>query len=110
MNLGIVIGVEKYKSDIYDNLAACKNDARVFKDVLGNVKDFEEILYLNNDDSGILIKRSISDFIDKYKEKEVSEFIFYFSGHGERFEDDFFYLPSDFDEKKERQQAYEIQN
>ncbi|WP_447722937.1 caspase family protein [Edwardsiella tarda] len=100
MNLGIVIGVEKYKSDIYDNLTACKNDAEIFKDVLGNVKSFDEILYLNNDESGALIKRKISDFIEKYKEKEVSEFIFYFSGHGERFEDDFFYLPSDFDVKK----------
>lgn len=100
MNIGIVIGVENYKSDIYDNLTACKNDAELFKDVLESVKDFEEILYLNNDDPGTLIKRNIADFIEKYKEKEISEFIFYFSGHGERFEDDFFYLPSDFDKKR----------
>ncbi|HDS2970509.1 TPA: hypothetical protein QIE36_002175, partial [Morganella morganii subsp. morganii] len=46
MNIGIVIGVENYKSDIYDNLTACKNDAELFKDVLESVKDFEEILYL----------------------------------------------------------------
>ncbi|WP_033568623.1 caspase family protein [Dickeya undicola] len=100
MNLGIVIGVEKYKSDIFDNLTACKNDARVFKDVLENVKSFEEVLYINNDESGTLIKRNIANFIEKYKDKEVEEFIFYFSGHGERFEGDFFYLPSDFDRKK----------
>lgn len=29
MNIGIVIGVENYKSDIYDNLTACKNDAEL---------------------------------------------------------------------------------
>lgn len=100
MNLGIVIGVEKYKIDIYDDLKACKNDAKIFKEVLENVKAFDEILYLNNDEHGTTIKRSIADFIEKYKNKDVSEFIFYFSGHGERFEDDFFYLPSDFDSKK----------
>ncbi|MDS0009969.1 caspase family protein [Enterobacter hormaechei] len=100
MNLGIVIGVEKYKIDLYDDLKACRNDAKIFKDVLENVKAFDEILYLNNDESGTLIKRSIADFIEKYKDKDVAEFLFYFSGHGERFEDDFFYLPSDFDSKK----------
>lgn len=100
MNLGIVIGVEKYKSDIFDNLVACKNDAEIFKSVLENVKKFEEILYVNNNEPATLIKRNIADFIEKYKDKEVSEFIFYFSGHGERFEDDFFYLLSDFDGKK----------
>ncbi|MFF6010128.1 caspase family protein [Rahnella sp. R3(2024)] len=100
MNLGIVIGVEKYKIDLYDDLKACKNDAKIFKDVLENVKEFDEILYLNNNEPGALIKRNIADFIGKHKDKDVSEFIFYFSGHGERFEDDFFYLPSDFDSKK----------
>ena len=38
MNLGIVIGVEKYKIDLYDDLKACKNDAKIFKDVLGKVR------------------------------------------------------------------------
>lgn len=100
MNLGIVIGVEKYLSDSFDNLTACKNDARIIKDVLANVKDFEEILYINEDESGTEIKRQIVDFIERHKDKEVKEFTFYFSGHGERFNDDFFYLPSDFDTRK----------
>ncbi|QLE30637.1 caspase family protein [Vibrio parahaemolyticus] len=100
MNLGIVIGVEKYKSDIFDDLVACKNDAKIFSDVLRNVKDFEEILYLNENESGTEIKKNIVDFVEKYKDQNVKELIFYFSGHGERFNDDFFYLPSDFDRKK----------
>ncbi|MGX2954469.1 caspase family protein [Shewanella sp. JL219SE-S6] len=100
MNLGIVIGVEKYKSDIFDDLVACKNDAKIFSDVLRNVKDFEEIIYLNENESGTEIKKNIVDFVEKYKDQNVKELIFYFSGHGERFNDDFFYLPSDFDRKK----------
>lgn len=100
MNLGIVIGVEKYKSDLFDNLVACKNDAEIFRDVLNNVKDFEEIIYLNNNETGTELKNSIVDFVEKYKDYDIKELVFYFSGHGERFEDDFFYLPSDFDRKK----------
>jgi len=36
----------------------------------------------------------------KYKNEEVEELIFYFSGHGEKEGDEFLYLPSDFDPHK----------
>jgi hypothetical protein len=100
MNLGIVIGVEKYRSESFDDLAACKNDARVIHDVLLNVKDFEEILFINEISSGQDVKRSIADFVEKYKGKYLKELVFYFTGHGERYEDDFFYLLSDFERSK----------
>lgn len=100
MNLGIVIGVEKYNSDIFDDLPACKNDARVMHDVLLNVKDFEEVIFINEISSGQETKRKIADFVEKYKDKDVKELLFYFTGHGERYEDDFFYLLSDFERGK----------
>lgn len=100
MNLGIVIGVEKYASDSLENLVACKNDASVVKSVLANVKDFEEILYINNDEAGSEVKRKVVDFVERNKDKNIKGLVFYFSGHGERFNDDFFYLPSDFDSRK----------
>lgn len=100
MNLGIVIGVEKYESDSFNNLAACKNDAKAIRDVISDVKEFKEILYLNGDESGVDLKRKIADFVEKYKDEDIDELVFYFSGHGERYSDDFIYLPSDFDRKK----------
>ena len=57
-------------------------------------------MYINENEAGTEIKRRIVEFVEKYKGKEINELIFYFSGHGERFNDDFFYLPSDFDRKK----------
>ncbi|WP_157938744.1 caspase family protein [Vibrio tasmaniensis] len=51
MNLAIVIGVEKYRSPLFDDLSACKNDARVMRDVLSNVKDVTDILYINENES-----------------------------------------------------------
>lgn len=96
MNLAVVIGVENYVDSKYDNLPACKNDARVINQVLGNVKQFDDILYINDESSGNDAKRSIASFVDKHKNNEVNEFVFYFSGHGERYDNDFFYLFSDF--------------
>lgn len=100
MNLAIVIGVDSYTSNDFDHLPACKNDAKVVEKVLNNVKDFKEILYINSNESGYQIKSLISDFIEKYKDSEIDELLFYFSGHGERFEGDFFYLPADFNRTK----------
>lgn len=100
MNLAIVIGVEKYSSHLFDDLSACKNDARVIREVLSNVKDFADILYINDNESAYEVKKLIADFVDSHSNINVSELIFYFSGHGERFNDDFFYLLSDFDRSK----------
>lgn len=100
MNVAIVIGVEKYESKNFENLSACKKDAAAIKAVIENVKDLEEILFLGENESASDVKRKISDLVEKYKGKDLQELFFYFSGHGERFEDDFFYVLSDFDPKR----------
>ncbi|WP_024607200.1 caspase family protein [Pseudoalteromonas sp. TAB23] len=100
MNLAVIIGVEKYKSADFDNLLACKNDAKVIGDVLNDVKDIQETLFINDNEAGYEVKRKISELVEKYKGEEIDEFIFYFTGHGDRYDDDFFYLLSDFDLRK----------
>lgn len=100
MNLGIVIGVEKYKSSSYNDLIACRNDAKLIYEVIKKVKDFKEILYINNSEPAHNVKNLISDFIEKYQSEDINEFFFYFSGHGERFSEDFLYLLSDYTTQK----------
>ena len=100
MNIAIVIGVDEYHSSNFDNLPACKNDAKAIKAVIENVKDLKETLYLGNNEPASEIKRKISDLVEKYRDENLSELFFYFSGHGERTEDDFFYVPSDFDSNR----------
>ena len=99
MNLAIVIGVDTYQSSLFDNLPACKNDAMAISNVLSNVKHMEDILFISNE-SGIEAKRKISDFVENYKGQDIDELTFYFSGHGERVGDDFFYIFTDFDRAK----------
>lgn len=100
MNLAVVIGVDKYTSNNFGDLPACSNDAAAINEVLKSVKNFKEILFLNSNETGHQVKSQISNFIEKHKDSHVDEFVFYFSGHGERFEDDFFYLPHDFSRDK----------
>ncbi|WP_434695813.1 caspase family protein [Pseudomonas sp. Z1-14] len=108
MNIAIVIGVDQYSSSNYENLPACKNDAKAIKAVIENVKDFKEITYLGNNEPASEIKKKISEIVEKYKDENLTELFFYFSGHGERTEDDFFYVPSDFDSS--RKEATGIRN
>lgn len=100
MNLAIVIGVEKYNSAVYDDLLACKNDAELMAKVLGDVKEFDEILCLSNNEGSVVTKSRVAAFVDRHKGKLVEEVVFYFSGHGERHGEDFLYLFSDFDRSK----------
>lgn len=100
MNLAIIIGVSKYKYDTYGNLPACTNDAELFKDVLTDVKQFDDVLYLNTNQEAYEINRSISNFVQSHQDDEVDEVVFYFSGHGERIDGEFYYLCTDFIKSK----------
>jgi len=53
----------------------------------GNIKGFEA-------------KQKITEFVKKHKENSVEELVFYYTGHGARYDDDFFYVFSDFNEKR----------
>jgi len=117
MNLAIVIGVENYQSDKYDNLPACKNDASIIKDVIEDVKDIEEVLFFNNNELAVNVKREITNFVEKYQEKDINELFFYFTGHGERDIqekdrdiNDFLYILYDFDSKKKRTTSLSTEN
>lgn len=96
MNLAIIIGVSKYKYDTYSDLPACKNDAELFKSVLSDVKEFDDILYLNENQESYQINKAIASFVNNHKDKDVKELVFYFSGHGERIDNEFYYLCHDF--------------
>lgn len=98
MNLAIIIGISAYQHAT--PLKACKNDAILFHDVLKKIKKTDDILFLGDSPQGYVAKKQISDFITKHKEETVDELIFYYTGHGERYGDDFFYLFSDFKEDK----------
>jgi len=102
MNLAIVIGVSKY-SNLKDNLPGSKNDAESINIILKKTTKFDEILYINNGENSAETKELITNFISEYKLQSITEFFFYYSGHGEFSNDEFYYILSDFDTKKRKQ-------
>lgn len=100
MKLAIIIGVSEYHFSGFDNLDACQNDAALFKEVLCDVSDIDDVLFFNKSVKAYEAKKQLADFVLKHKTKSVDELVFYFSGHGGRYEDDFFFIFSDFKEAK----------
>lgn len=100
--IALIIGVSDYEVGV-GPLPACKNDVEAFNQMVELDGRFDEILVISNDVYGQKTKKNLSDFIDSYRGKEVEEFLFYFSGHGDYFDGEFYYLLQDFDLKKRRQ-------
>ncbi|MCL1478042.1 MAG: caspase family protein [Marinobacter sp.] len=70
------------------------------KNVITDIKVIDDAVYLNKSPRAYEAKKQISDFVEKHKNTDIEELIFYFSGHGSRSEEDFFYVMSDFKESK----------
>lgn len=102
MNIAIVIGVSEY-SDPQNNLPGCKTDAEVIYTILNKTNKYDDILYLNELLSSAKTKEKLTDFISINKANKIDELVFYYTGHGEFTDDEFYYLLSDYtlDRKKQ---------
>ncbi|MBO9703690.1 MAG: caspase family protein [Sporocytophaga sp.] len=101
-NIAIIIGVSKY-TDKSNDLPGCKNDAKAIYQILNKTEKFGNILYINNEEGSANTKELLTNFIAGNKGKEIDEVFFYYSGHGEFINDEFYFLLSDFDPKKRNQ-------
>lgn len=88
IKLAIIIGNSNY--DNYSQLTACDNDLFYINEILKLSKEFNEILEIKNQNSGTANEKII-DFIEKYKNKTIDQVLFYFTGHGYRNSDDFYF-------------------
>lgn len=102
MKLAIVIGVSNYSSSA-NNLPGCKNDAEAVGEILKKTNNYDDILYINNNEKSAETKTQISNFVSKHKGDSIEELFYYYSGHGEFVNDEFYYVLSDFDTKKRNQ-------
>lgn len=103
MNVAIIISVSVYEK--FSNLPGCLHDGNIIKSVLEKSNIFEDILFLSGDIKSSKLKGSLSEFIVKYRDgsSKIENLFFYYSGHGSYSDNDFNYIPSDFDDSKKRQ-------
>jgi len=102
MNIAIIIGISIY-SNPSNNLPGCKNDTDAIGQILKKTGKYEDILYINNNETSANTKELFSNFILKNKGNVINELFFYYSGHGEFLNEEFYYILSDFDSKKRNQ-------
>ena len=101
MKLAIVLGVHDYKN--LTKLPGCKKDAEGIFEVLSRSKKFDEILLIDNETTGHSVKLKISEFIAKYKGRNIAEILFYYTGHGSFDGKQYSYLLSDYDAAQKKQ-------
>lgn len=106
MKLAIIVGISDYQN--CSSLNACKNDAEVMKGVFERLGKFDDICVISDSPKAFEAKQKLTEFINKHKTKEISELVFYYSGHGARYDDDFFYVFSDF--KEDRKEVTGLRN
>jgi len=100
MNLALVIGVSNYGGS--NDLPACKIDAEIVSDVLSRTGKFENVLYISDNTTANGVKDRLVRFVEDHKGQVIDELFFYFTGHGEYFENEFFYLMSDYNSGKRK--------
>lgn len=102
MNIAIIISVSEY-ADSQNNLPGCKKDGDLINNILVKTDKFDDILYIHDKLSSAQVKEKFTDFISENKTKKIDELFFYFTGHGEFIDNEFYYILSDYKQEKRKQ-------
>jgi hypothetical protein len=106
MKLAILIGVTEYSNGL-NRLPACKKDVKTMEKVVLSTGEFDQTLCLSDNENSKQTKDKLSDFIAKNKNQQIDELFFYFTGHGDFYENEFYFILSDFDQNKRKQTSLE---
>lgn len=99
----MIFGVSEYLN--CSPLPACKNDSDLVHKIFQKLSKFDDICFMSGSIKGFEVKQRITEFVNKHKDNPVKELVFYYTGHGARYEDDFFYVFTDFIEKRKETSA-----
>ncbi len=106
MKIAILIGVDIYTPQL-GNLPACKKDVKLIKEILEATGEFSKILFISDNCTADYVKSTISNFISEIKDEQIDEVFFYFTGHGDFYEQQFYYILSDYNTSKKKQTSLE---
>lgn len=99
MNIAFVLGNSDY--DTLTKLEACNNDVKAINEVLKATGKYGRIFVEQNKKSSEL-KKSLATTIESIRNSKISvdELIIYYTGHGCCKNDQFYFLPIDYDSKR----------
>lgn len=111
MRIAILIGITKF--DNCKDLLGCDNDVTAIRDILLASNQFDDIKFYKGRVDSNSLKPELAEYFSDLKGEDIEEVLFYFSGHGNFYNKEFYYLLSDFDEHSRKQtslQNSEIDN
>jgi len=97
-NLAIIIGVSEY-ADENNNLPVCLNDANMIEFLFNSIEKYQDILIEKGNIDSSKVAENIIAFISKYKNEQIGEVFFYYTGHGYFDGSEFYYHLSNYDDK-----------
>jgi hypothetical protein len=102
MNLAILIGVSDY-TDNENNLPACRDDINSMIAVIEATEKYEQIIKFDGEVRASDVKTRMTQAIESLSGSQVDEVFFYYTGHGDFQDNEFYFILSDFSEGKLRQ-------
>lgn len=101
MNIAIILSVSEYQNT--SCLPGCVLDGQLIKSLLDETSKYKEILFINQETDSIKVKEKLSIFITNNQAGVFDEVFFYYTGHGDFRDNEFYYILSDFDTNSYRQ-------
>lgn len=111
MNIAIILAVSEYRNT--DSLPGCILDGQLIKSLLNETGKYNEVLFIDQETDSIKVKEKLSEFIKNKQGTVFDEVLFYYTGHGDFYNNDFYYILSDFNTNSYRQTSlsnFELDN
>lgn len=101
MKAAIILAVSEYENT--SCLPGCVLDGQLIKKLLDETAKYGEILCIDKKTSSTNVKEQLTNFIANNQDKSFDEVLFYYTGHGDFRDNDFYYVLSDFSKVNYRQ-------
>ncbi|MBE9201798.1 MULTISPECIES: caspase family protein [unclassified Nodularia (in: cyanobacteria)] len=101
MNIAIILAVSEYQNT--NCLPGCILDGQLIKSLLDETGKYNELLFIDQGTDSIKVKEKLSEFITNNQGKVFDEVFFYYTGHGDFYNNEFYYILSDFNKTSYRQ-------
>jgi hypothetical protein len=89
------------------NLLACSRDGAAMAEVLSLSGRFDDILRIEQNTKSTQVKQRLAEFVKTHSNSNIAEVIFYFTGHGEFFDNEFYYLLTNYQRRNIKQTSLE---
>jgi hypothetical protein len=105
MKVACLLGVSNYKT--INKLPACENDINLINSLLEATGEYDQLLCISGNQESSKVKQQIVSFLTQFKDQQVDQLLFYYTGHGDFDGKEFFYLLSDYESSRQKQTVIE---